>query len=64
MPTVQETLHNQPFFGALPDSVQAPLLVAAKEHMKVKGCILYEEEVKPDGIWLIANGVVKVDSLH
>jgi len=63
MPTVEETMHNQPFIGALPVSVQGPLLDAAKEHMKVQGNIIYKEQAKPDGIWLIANGVVKVGFL-
>ncbi|KAG0600449.1 hypothetical protein M758_11G035100 [Ceratodon purpureus] len=59
MPSVEETLQNQPFIGALPDSVQEVLLHVAKEHMRVQSTTIYKEEGKPDGIWLIANGVVK-----
>lgn len=62
MPTVWETLHNQPFIGALPVSVQRPLLDVAKEFMMVQSTIIYEEDKKPDGIWLIANGVVQCNS--
>lgn len=60
MPTVEETLRNQPFFGALPVPVQGLLLDVAKENMQLRSNVLYKEDMKPDGIWLIANGVVKV----
>lgn len=63
MPLAEETLQNQPFIGALPDPVQEVLLDVAKEHMRVQGTILYREDMKASGIWLIANGVVKV-SFH
>ena len=63
MPSAEETLQNQPFIGALPEPVQEMLLDAAKEHMKVQSSAIYGEGGKPDGIWLIANGVVKV-SFH
>lgn len=59
MPTVGETLRNQPFFGALPVPVQGLLLDVAKEHMQLRSNVIYKEDMKPDGIWLIANGVVK-----
>jgi hypothetical protein len=60
MPTVGETLRNQPFSGALPVPVQGLLLDVAKEHMQLRSNVIYKEDMKPDGIWLIANGVVKV----
>ncbi|KAG0575636.1 hypothetical protein KC19_5G019200 [Ceratodon purpureus] len=62
MPTVEETLRNQPFFGALPAFVQGLLLDAAKEHMQLRSNVIYKEDMRPDGIWLIANGVVKWNS--
>ena len=40
--------------------VQGLLLDVAKEHMQLRGSVMYKEDMKPDGIWLIANGVVKV----
>jgi hypothetical protein len=64
MPSAEETLQNQPFIGALPARVQKMLLTVAKEHMRVQGTTIYREHGKPDGIWLIANGVVKVSSSH
>jgi len=63
MPSREETLLNQPFIGAMPDPVQAQLLDVAKEHMRMQSSVIYREGTKPDGIWLIANGVVKV-SFH
>ena len=60
VPEAEETLKNQPLIGALPDAVQRSLLESAKEFMKLRDSALYKEEVRPDGIWIIANGVVKV----
>ncbi|GLJ39011.1 hypothetical protein SUGI_0795200 [Cryptomeria japonica] len=59
MPSVREILSSHPFLGALPSFISEPLGNAAKEFMKLRGNILYEEGSKPDGIWLIANGVVR-----
>eukprot|EP00249_Psilotum_nudum_P020794 c27850_g1_i1 orf=499-4035(-) len=59
MPTADETLNNQPFLGALPDEIHKPLANGAKEFMKLRESLLYKDNSKPDGIWLIANGVVK-----
>jgi hypothetical protein len=59
MPTAEETLMRQPFIGAQPASIRENLATAAKEFMKLRDSILYKEDAKPDGIWLIANGVVK-----
>lgn len=60
MPSAEQTLQNQPFIGAMPTSVQKPLLDVSKEYMKLQGSVIYREDMKSDGIWLITNGVVKV----
>lgn len=52
------TLH--PLVGALPSSVREPLEGSTKEIMKVRGVTLYKEASKPNGIWLISSGIVKV----
>jgi hypothetical protein len=49
-----------PMLGALPSSVREPLVSDTKEMMKLRGLTLYKEGAKSNGIWLIANGVVKV----
>jgi hypothetical protein len=49
-----------PMLGALPSSVREPLVSDTKEMMKLCGLTLYKEGAKSNGIWLIANGVVKV----
>eukprot|EP01018_Ginkgo_biloba_P028675 Gb_12290 [translate_table: standard] len=59
MPSVGEILSSQPLLGALPSIIRDPLGNSAKEMMKMRGSLLYKEGSKPDGIWLIANGVVK-----
>ncbi|XP_024361415.1 sodium/hydrogen exchanger 8 isoform X2 [Physcomitrium patens] len=59
MPSAEQTLQNQPFIGAMPTSVQKPLLDVSKEYMKLQGSVIYREDMKSDGIWLITNGVVK-----
>lgn len=49
--------------GALPSSVRAPLENCTKETMKFRGVALYKEGSKPNGIWLISLGVVKVSAV-
>jgi len=61
MPSAEETLQKQPFIGAMPEPVQEILLNVANEHMRLQSSIIYREDTRPDGIWLIANGVVKVN---
>lgn len=60
--SADETLQNQPFIGALPETVQEQLLKVAKENLKFQGSTIYRKDTKVDGIWLIANGVVKVST--
>lgn len=59
MPSSAETLSNQPFLGALPAEVRELMENSAKEFVKLRDNILYEEESKVDGIFLVANGVMK-----
>ncbi|XP_058731195.1 sodium/hydrogen exchanger 8-like [Vicia villosa] len=51
-----------PMLDALPPSVRGPLVSGTKETMKLRGLTLYKEGVKSNGIWLISNGVVKLES--
>eukprot|EP01018_Ginkgo_biloba_P018454 Gb_13802 [translate_table: standard] len=64
MPTVSEILDSHPLLRALPSTVRETLGNSAKMMMKLRGNVLYKEGSKPDGIWLIANGVVKCSSKH
>lgn len=59
MPSNTETLRSQPFLGAQPAEIQEALKVSAKESMKLRDSFLYREESRADGIYLVANGVVK-----
>lgn len=52
-----------PMLGALPSSVREPLASNTREVMKFRGMALYKEGFKPNGIWLISSGVVKVRKL-
>ncbi|KAI7993938.1 Sodium/hydrogen exchanger 7 [Camellia lanceoleosa] len=47
------------FLVDLPSSVCEQLADSPKEIMKLRGVTLFKEGSKPDGIWLILNGVVK-----
>lgn len=47
------------FLGELPSSVCEQLADSPKEIMKLRGVTLFKEGSKPDGIWLLLNGVVK-----
>ncbi|RHN42304.1 putative potassium channel, voltage-dependent, ERG, cation/H+ exchanger [Medicago truncatula] len=51
-----------PMLDALPSSVRGPLVSGTKEAMKLRGLTLYKEGAKSNGIWLISNGVVKLES--
>ncbi|OMO72604.1 hypothetical protein COLO4_27555 [Corchorus olitorius] len=48
-----------PLLGALPSTAREALKGSTKEVMKTRGVTLYKEGSKPNGIWLISNGVVK-----
>ena len=60
IPKISDLLSFHPLFGAIPHSICAPLEGSTKETMKLRGVTLYKEGSKPNGIWLISNGVVKV----
>lgn len=60
IPKISDLISVHPLFGAIPCSIRAPLEGSTKETMKLRGVTLYKEGSKPNGIWLISNGVVKV----
>ncbi|XP_031491543.1 sodium/hydrogen exchanger 8 isoform X2 [Nymphaea colorata] len=59
MPKLGDILSMQPLLGALPTIIREPIEGSAKEMMKLRGVYLYREGSKPNGVWLISNGVVK-----
>ncbi|KAM3705589.1 hypothetical protein ACJW31_03G091400 [Castanea mollissima] len=59
IPKISDLISVHPLFGAIPCSIRAPLEGSTKETMKLRGVTLYKEGSKPNGIWLISNGVVK-----
>ncbi|KAL4638076.1 hypothetical protein ACB092_03G124200 [Castanea dentata] len=59
IPKISDLISVHPLFGAIPCSIRAPLEGSTKETMKLCGVTLYKEGSKPNGIWLISNGVVK-----
>lgn len=61
IPKVGDLITTHPFLGALPSNLRDLLVGSTKEEVKVRGMALYKEGGKPNGIWLIANGVVKVN---
>lgn len=60
IPKLHDLVSSHPLLGALPSSVREPLTSSTEEIMKLRGMTLYKEGSKPNGIWLISNGVVKV----
>lgn len=62
MPKLRDMLSIHPFLGALPSIFREPIEASIKQIMKLRGVALYKEGSKPNGIWLISNGVVKVNS--
>ncbi|KAJ7954466.1 Sodium/hydrogen exchanger 7 [Quillaja saponaria] len=62
IPKIKDLISTHPMLGALPSTVREPLANSTKEIMKVRGVTLYREGSKPNGIWLISSGVVKLTS--
>ncbi|XP_074309066.1 sodium/hydrogen exchanger 7 isoform X2 [Silene latifolia] len=62
IPKVRDLVSTHPLLGALPVSVRNMLVGSTKEEVKVRGMALYKEGSKPNGVWLISNGVVKWSS--
>ncbi|XP_011021707.1 PREDICTED: sodium/hydrogen exchanger 8-like isoform X2 [Populus euphratica] len=58
-PKITDLISVHPLLGALPSMVRKALEGSAKEIMKPCGVPLYKEGSKPNGVWLISNGVVK-----
>lgn len=59
IPKVRELVGLNPLLGALPPTMCELLVGSTKETMKLRGATFYREGSKPNGIWLIFNGVVK-----
>jgi len=61
VPKITDLISVHPLLGALPSMVRKALEGSAKEIMKPCGVPLYKEGSEPNGVWLISNGVVKVN---
>ncbi|KAG8637596.1 hypothetical protein MANES_15G139900v8 [Manihot esculenta] len=59
IPKITDLISIHPLLGALPPTVREPLEGSTKGTMKSRGVPLYKEGAKPNGVWLISNGVVK-----
>jgi len=62
MPKASDVLRSHPLLGALPCEISEPIAGSTKETIKIRGVTLCKEGSKPNGIWLISVGVVKVIS--
>ncbi|KAL5563933.1 hypothetical protein UlMin_033680 [Ulmus minor] len=63
IPKIKDIIIVHPLMRALPSSVREPLEGSTKELMKLRGLTLYKEGSKPNGIWLISDGVLKQTSM-
>ncbi|KAI5075495.1 hypothetical protein GOP47_0009571 [Adiantum capillus-veneris] len=59
MPSTVEILRGHPFIGSQPAEIQEALINSAKEGIKLRNSLLYREDDRAEGIWLVANGVVQ-----
>nr|APR62626.1 Na+/H+ antiporter [Ricinus communis] len=59
IPKLTDLISMHPLLGALPSTVREPLEGSSKGTMKSRGVPLYKEGSRPNGVWLISNGVVK-----
>ncbi|XP_037495007.1 sodium/hydrogen exchanger 7, partial [Jatropha curcas] len=64
IPKLTDLISTHPVLGALPSTVREPLEGSTKGTMKPRGVALYKEGSKPNGVWLISNGVVKWGGNH
>jgi hypothetical protein len=62
LPKARDLISRHPVFATVLSSVFAPHESSTKETMKLHGVTLYKEGSKPNGIWLISSGVVKVST--
>ncbi|KAL5762963.1 hypothetical protein ACOSP7_019227 [Xanthoceras sorbifolium] len=58
-PKISDLISVHPLLGALPSTVRELLESSTKEIMKPRGVTLYREGSRPNGVWLISNGIVK-----
>lgn len=56
---IRDLSSTHPLLDALPSPISDSLKGSSKEVMKMRGVTLFREGVKPNGVWLIFNGVVK-----
>ncbi|XP_038697530.1 sodium/hydrogen exchanger 8-like isoform X2 [Tripterygium wilfordii] len=59
VPKIKDLISTHPFLGTLPSAIREQLKDSTKEIVKLRGVTLYKEGSKPNGIWLISNGIVK-----
>ncbi|XP_076900354.1 sodium/hydrogen exchanger 7-like [Bidens hawaiensis] len=59
LPKAHDLIRSNPLLGALPSAVREQITGSVNEAMKLQGVALYKEGAKPNGVWLISNGVVK-----
>lgn len=59
LPKIGDLISTHPLLGALPAEPRLHLVGSTKEIVKLRGLTLYKEGSRPNGIWLISNGVVK-----
>nr|AHB86984.1 salt overly sensitive 1 [Boechera stricta] len=59
LPKLSDMIASHPLSVALPSAIYETLKHSKKEPMKLRGVTLYKEGSKPNGVWLIFNGIVK-----
>lgn len=59
LPKIGDLISSHPLLGALPAEPRLHLVGSTKEIVKLRGLTLCKEGSRPNGIWLISNGVVK-----
>ncbi|WCJ33702.1 Sodium/hydrogen exchanger 7 [Euphorbia peplus] len=59
IPKINDLISIHPLLGALPSTIREHLEGSNKGTMKSRGMPIYKEGSRPNGIWLISNGVVK-----
>ncbi|GKD80133.1 putative plasma membrane Na(+) /H(+) antiporter, partial [Tanacetum coccineum] len=59
IPKPHDLISANPLLGALPSTIREQIIGSTTETMKQRGVAIYREGSKPNGVWLISNGVVK-----
>lgn len=64
IPKARDIVSVNPLLGTLPPTTYETLFGSTKLIIKSRGSTIYKEGSKPNGVWIILNGVVEVKTYY